>query len=176
MQLTKEIESKFIVKPQEEEALVEFITNVLDLDYEERKEWFKQNKFDFGTNIIKFFQLPRSPLHAQFKEKICAKSLEENQKRKSIRYENKIKSNITKAYQDERTRDNDSIDLNYYIIKQFDLVTWDSIVQIGIPYQKKIDKIRSELKFAYQELISMNDAKQFYEMVMDNYPKYSFSY
>ena len=38
MQLTKEIESKFIVKPQEEEALVEFITNVLDLDYEERKE------------------------------------------------------------------------------------------------------------------------------------------
>lgn len=116
------VDSKFIYKPEEKEDLIKFITDILAMDYDRYKESFGQNRFEWGTKIMKFFQMPRTPLHAKFRSEIIAKRKIETENKATIRTENLIKSNLMEAHKDPRTRDNDSIDLNYFQIKVIDLV------------------------------------------------------
>jgi len=167
---------KLVSTPEEKQTLIQFITDAIEAwpeDFLTLMYSSNEQRAEFWLKILKFFSLPRTPLHAQFRLKIIAPDRQKRIEKETERVEQLIRDNLSDARKDERTRDNDSMDMSYHIIKEIELVNWEKIVNIGIPYQSRMEKpTRMVTKFAFQVSVSDERNPALYEKIKLRYPQY----
>lgn len=137
---------------EEQEQITKFIQDCVD-NWHTR---FKENRsIWWGRKIMKFFMLPKTELHKQFKDIIVATEREDRIKRQTYEKKREMQDNI-----DRLTNQFPDDSFQYEYLNKFD-VDDDHIIRITIPLSQQ-----GKIKNYATMLISQKETPNLYIMFM----------
>ena len=146
----KQLFDRFYPTPEEQTEITEFIQKAVDNWY----TWFVENRArGWGRKILKFFMMPKTELHKQFRAIIVEPSKDEKLKKNS--YNTKLEMDINIRSLKQQNPDDT---FRYETMNKFS-TTDDNLIRITIPAA-----VGWKIKWIKTMIISQNETPNLYLM------------
>jgi len=164
---------EFLKKPTAEEAveLNAWAEWVIALGYEGFQE-AKKDLPGWSNQLMRFYMLPRSPLHDKFDEVIVKPDRDANISLEEWKLRGQIKSGIRNFISDKHLDGYQSSNVKYHVVRRSTIKNHltdkkDEVLQIGIPYE-----LNGKPEFYGSVLVYKSKAPKVFQGCLEKYPWY----